>query len=122
MNDIPVQINGIAFKMSFSLKVFRTLGRVWGLDTLPEVMEKVALIEQIETGSLEIYDILFDVLFQCIDSHTENENKISKEQLEDLPVPELVNLAGYMIAGVGEAFSQPDLGERPEKKTKALKK
>lgn len=121
MNDITVQINGITFKMSFSLKVFRTLGRIWGLNTLPEVMEKVALIEQIESGSLEIYDVLFDVLFQCIDCHVANTNKISKQQLEDLPVIELVNLAGYMVTGITEAFEQPELGET-EKKTIAPKK
>jgi len=118
-NEINVQINGTTFKMSFSLKVFRTLGRVWGLDTIPEVMGKVALIEQADSGRLDVYDVLFDVLFQCIDSHSGNVNKISKEEIEDLPLEVLIELAGSMTVGITEAFEQ---ASEPEKKNPAPKK
>lgn len=118
MSDIVVKINGEPHKMSFSLKVFRTLGKVWNLETLPEVMQKVALIEQIESGKLEIYDVLFEVLFHSIDSHPDNSVKISIEDIENLSVDELVAMANSMAKGISEAFFQP----ANEKKPKALKK
>ncbi|WP_281321998.1 hypothetical protein [Flavobacterium aestivum] len=119
MKDIVVEINGSSFKMSFSLKVFRILGQVWNLETLPEVMQRVALIEQISTQRLDIYDVLFELLFQSIDCHPENVVKIKKEDIENLSVSELMVLADGMAKGITEAFKQT---EQSEKKTKAPRK
>lgn len=118
MSEIIVAIKGEPQKMSFALKVFRTLGRVWNLETLPEVMQKVALIEQIESGRLEIYDVLFEVLFYSIDCHPENSGKITIEDIENLSVDELVAMADSMAKGISEAFFQPV----NEKKVRAPKK
>ncbi|MGQ7945008.1 hypothetical protein [Flavobacterium sp. WC2509] len=105
--------------MSFSLKVFRVLGQVWNLETLPEVMQKVALIEQIDTGRLEIYDVLFELLFQSIDCHPDNTVKIKISDVENLSIDELMVLANEMAKGIAEAFKQT---EQTEKKLKAPKK
>lgn len=119
MKDITVKINGSSFKMSFSLKVFRVLGQVWNLETLPDVMQKVALIEQIDTGRLEIYDVLFELLFQSIDCHPDNTEKIKLSDIENLSIDELMVLAGEISKGISEAFRQT---EESEKKLKAPKK
>lgn len=119
MKDITVKINGSSFKMSFSLKVFRVLGQIWNLETLPEVMQKVELIEQINTQRLEIYDVLFELLFQSIDCHPENSVKITKDDIENLSLDELMSLADSMSVGITEAFK---VSEGTEKKSKAPKK
>lgn len=119
MKDITVKINGSSFKMGFGLKVFRVLGEVWKLETLPEVMQKVALIEEIESGRLEIYDILFELLFQSIVCHPDNSEKITKDDIENLSLDELMSLADSMSVGISEAFKQAG---QTEKKQKALKK
>ena len=121
MSDITVQINGAPFKMSFSLKVFRTLGKVWGLNTLPEVMEKVALIEKIAEGGFDVYDILFEVLFQAIDCNPNNETKISKDEIESLEIDQLIILSSSLSKGMIEAFGTAEPGTE-EKKKKAPKK
>ncbi|WP_035647328.1 hypothetical protein [Flavobacterium sp. ASV13] len=120
--DVSVEIKGNTFKMTFSLKVFRILGKVWNLPSLPEVMQKVALIEQIESGNFEIYDILYDVLFQSIDCHPDNQIKISKEEIENLEMEELMLLAQGMTEGISAAFPDAKLEENPKKKTTAPKK
>ncbi|WP_119792041.1 hypothetical protein [Flavobacterium anhuiense] len=117
---IAVQIKGNTFKMVFNLKVFRALGKEWGLPGLPEVMQRVALIEQIETGSFETYDVLYDLLFQALDCCPDNQTKISKEEIENLEMDELMLLAQGMTEGIAAAF--PDAKEEPKKKTKAAKK
>ncbi|BFM41658.1 hypothetical protein CFS9_02990 [Flavobacterium sp. CFS9] len=118
--DIPVKIKGNTFKMAFSLKVFRVLGKDWNLPGLPEVMQRVALIEQIETGNFEVYDVLYDVLFRAIDCHPDNHTKISKEEIEDLEMDELMILAQGMTEGISAAF--PDEAKEPEKKRNAPKR
>ncbi|SHG27632.1 hypothetical protein [Flavobacterium johnsoniae] len=117
--DILVGIKGNTFKMVFNLKVFRTLGKVWNLPSLPEVMERVSLIENIESGSFEVYEVLYDLIFQAIDCCPGNQIKISKEEIENLEISELMELAQGMTEGITASFPDSKTEEDTEKKITA---
>lgn len=122
MNGVEVIIKGIAFKMIFNLKVFRLLGKEWKLDSLPEVTQRISLLDKLESGSLEAFDVFFDLLFVSIDANSENENKISKAELENLSIEEMTALVGKMTEGITGSFPTESETEKKTTVKKAVKK
>lgn len=120
MSAIKVTINGNTFEMVFNLKVFRVLGKQWGLSDLPATMQRVALIENLSTGSFDSYDVLFDILYQAIACNRENP-AIDREDIEELDTNQLIALAGQMVSGISEAFPQEEQADENAKKPKAPK-
>ena len=118
MNPVAITINGKTFKMVFSLKVFRSLGKVWGLETLDEVVAKVQTVEQLGSGSLAAFDTFFDIIHESINCCSENSQKITKDEIEDLSMEEMQKLAAAISGGTAEGFT---LQENIEKKTKPKK-
>lgn len=118
MNPIAITINGKTFKMEFNLKVFRSLGKVWGLDTLDEVVAKVQTIDQLATGSLSAFDTFFDIIHEAINCCKENSEKIAKDAIEELSMEDMQQLAAAISGGTAEGFTIP---EDTEKKTKPKK-
>jgi ABC-type dipeptide/oligopeptide/nickel transport system ATPase subunit len=115
MSPVEITINGKTFKMIFSLRVFRSLGKVWSLETLDEVVAKVQTIEQLASGSLAAFDTFFDIIHEAINCCAENSEKISKEEIEELSMEDMQQLAAAISGGTAEGFTLP---EDPEKKTK----
>lgn len=118
MSPVEITINGKTFKMIFNLKVFRSLGKVWGLDTLDEVVAKVQTIEQLENGSLSAFDTFFDVIHESINCCVENSEKITKDEIEDLSMDDMLQLSTAISGGTSEGFKLP---LSTEKKTKPKK-
>lgn len=118
MSPIEITINGKTFKMIFNLKVFRSLGKDWGLETLDEVVEKVKTIDQLSTGKLSAFETFFDIIHESINCCKENSEKISREDIEDLSMEDMKLLASSISAGTAEGFN---VQEDPEKKTKPKK-
>jgi hypothetical protein len=115
MSPIEITINGKTFKMIFNLKVFRSLGKDWGLETLDEVVAKVQTIEELASGSLAAFDTFFDIIHEAINCCVENSEKISKEQIEELSMEDMQQLAAAISGGTAESFT---LTASTEKKTK----
>lgn len=118
MNPIAITINGKTFKMEFNLKVFRSLGKVWALETLDEVVAKVQTIDQLAKGSLAAFDTFFDIIHESINCCKENSEKLSREEIEELSMEDMQQLAAAISGGTAEGFTLPD---DPEKKTKPKK-
>lgn len=118
MNPIAITINGKTFKMQFNLKVFRSLGKVWGFDTLDEVVEKIKTIEQLKSGSLAAFDTFFDIVYESINCCSENAEKISRDEIEEIGMEDMKLLADAITGGTAEGFK---IQEDPEKKTKPKK-
>jgi hypothetical protein len=118
MNAVAITINGKTFKMVFSLKVFRSLGKVWGFETLDEVVQRVQTIEQLQSGSLAAFDTFFDIIHEAINCCSENREKISKEEVEELSLEDMKLLASAIAGGTTDSFTIPATGE---KKTKPKK-
>jgi len=121
MEGLQVTIKGIAYVMLFNLNLFRKLGKEWGLDSLPETAQRLALIETLDSGSFEAYDVLFDVMYQAIACNEDNP-PISKSAIENLALNDLVTIAGQMAQGIAVAFPQQNPDADPEKKILAPKK
>jgi ABC-type dipeptide/oligopeptide/nickel transport system ATPase subunit len=118
MSPVEITINGKTFKMIFNLKVFRSLGKVWGLDTLDEVVAKVQTIEQLASGSLAAFDTLYDIIHEAINCCVENAEKITRDEIEDLGMEDMTQLANAIAGGTAEGFTLP---ASDEKKTKPKK-
>lgn len=104
--------------MIFNLKVFRSLGKVWCLETLDEVVAKVQTIEQLASGSLSAFDTFFDIIHEAINCCVDNSEKISKEEIEELGMEDMQQLAAAITGGTTEGFTLP---ATTEKKTKPKK-
>jgi len=120
MEGIKVNINGNAFEMVFNLKVFRVLGKLWGFDDLPTTMQKVALMEKVGDGSFEAYDVMYEVLFQSLVCN-QNNPVITKDDIENLSIDELLKLATEMTTGISASFPVPEDTDDDEKKPIAPK-
>jgi hypothetical protein len=115
MSPIEITINGKTFKMIFNLKVFRSLGKDWGLETLDEVVAKVQTIEKLASGSLAAFDTLYDIVYQSINCCVENAEKITRDEIENLDTEDMQQLAAAITGGTAEGFTVP---ASTEKKTK----
>ncbi len=118
-----ITINGITFKLKFGLKVSRLLGEKWGLDSFDEVLKKFSEIEQLTIYGISFskLEIVFDVVLMCISANEENENTITRDDLETLfdeNINELLGIIQTIITGYTESLPKQTV---PEKKLKALK-
>jgi hypothetical protein len=115
MSPIEITINGKTFKMVFSLRVFRSLGKVWGLETLDDVVLKVRTIDQLKSGRFDAFDTLFDIIFEAINCCSENTEKISREAVEELSLADMQLLTTAISAGTTEGFALPADTEKKRK-------
>jgi len=118
---IKVVVKGQECVMMLNMNLFRVLGREWGFDTLPETAQRLSLIEKLEAGSFEAYDVLFDLLYWSIACNKDNP-EISRNTIDNLGTSELLNLGRKMIDGLPLAFNNQNPDADPEKKIPAPKK
>jgi hypothetical protein len=110
MNEIIISLNNKTFKLKFGLKVFRALGELWGTPSLNSTMARFSLFETATDDlTFEQIDVISDLIITAIESNPENEQSLSRDEIDDLFLSEtalLMNAIEIVMKGLMASLPQ----------------
>lgn len=110
---VEIKIGDATFKPAFGLKVFRELGKHWKKETLNEVIEELQVLESITDNiPLKVFDMIYDLILFSVNCNKENTVKLTLEELEELPMEELLVIVTQVTAIISDSMPQQPVEEK----------
>lgn len=111
--DVEIKIGENTFKPVFNLKVFRELGKHWKKETLSEVIAELQVLETVsDDPPLKVFDLIYDLIIFSVNCNKENAVKLTLDEVEDLPIDELMLLVNKITEGIADSMPQQPAEEK----------
>lgn len=119
-----IQINNKTFKLKFGLKVFRLLGKAWGVSTLNDTLVKFGCLGTIgDNLTYEQLDVITDLIIASVQANEENTETITRDEIDDLFLKDTVALLAVCeVVMIGFTECLPKAEENNPGKSPAVKK